>query len=374
MENLDVSLIEKTKIFWRENKLELDVYLIDLQHLWLLYLINKLEKIINEQKEKNEINSVVTKEIIEEFIEYTIIHFTAEEFLIKSSNFPEIDKHLNEHIMFIQKIKAYNNPSFYENLDNLIKLKVFLNSWLTHHISIEDKKLFYYYKKNINVNNFFQDKILEGEINLNKNVQEFYKLLSYFETEKALSDILIHNVSIIWSRYNLRTGIPLIDLQHLWLIYLIVQLDDFSNIEDQSKRLTFYRNVLDDLMIYISEHFETEENVMEIIGFKNLAQHKLSHQLFIKEVLKMKSEFDAGNLRTSDIISAKLIKLLKDWLFSHIVIHDKEFAKVCLPKSKEVSEYSKKHISEKKLHLKSQQFILYKSITAHNSYIKTKND
>ena len=366
MEKIDVFLVEQTKNIWKENRLELDVYVIDLQHLWLLFLINKLEKIVQDQKNNAQIIPSEIEKIITDFVHYTEYHFNAEELLIKSLNYTEIEKHIAEHKSFKEKIAYYNNPNFFSKHENIIQIKNYLNQWLMNHINIEDRKLISFYKTQIDINDFFQKKILEGEIELHKEVQHFYKILFRFQDDVFdLSKEYIRHVRIIWERYKLKTGIPIIDLQHLWLIYIIVKLEDSLKIEDQTKRLSIYKSILDELINYVNEHFQTEEIMMNVSDYKSSNEHREVHQSFVNEVVKIKKEFEMNANRTAEIIASKLLLMLKNWLFAHIIIHDKDFAKYASTNNQKLIEYSKRYTKEQGLHINSKQVLLYKAIVTN---------
>lgn len=81
--------------------------------------------------------------------------------------------------------------------------------------------------------------------------------------------------------------------------------------------------ILARLIAYTQEHFAREERQMERHHFPQLAAHKQQHVELMKEVLDMKSRFDAGSITVASQVST----LLRDWLSLHIRRNDKELVR-----------------------------------------------
>ena len=361
--NIELVLIEKTRKDWEEYKLQLDIYVIDLQHIWLLYLINKLDNIIHHYKlQPNIIVQKDIRDIIDSFAHYTQYHFSSEELLIRLDAYPNIEGHLKEHNNFIEQLRLYTQQESSQLLEYVSKIQKYLQDWLVNHINIEDRKLISYYKKQINIDNFFQKKVLSGEIELPKEIQSFYHILSMNDTSENIEEELIIQVKLIWNRYKLQTNIPIIDLQHSWLIYLITKLKNTLEIDTQKLRLSLYQSILEDVVSYVHEHFKMEEDLMQLIHYSDVKPHKGEHDRFLHEIIDIKEKFESSNERNSELLSSKLLKMLENWLYAHIVIHDQEFSKTCQNKKEEILQYAKSYIEKNNIYLKSKHLILYKAV------------
>ena len=107
---------------------------IDQQHQHLIHLLNQT----HEAMKKGESARVLSK-ILQELLDYTITHFSAEEKLMKSVNYPNISSHQQEHKFFTDKVK-----NFYEDYQKgkvalSSKVLLFLSDWVRNHIEKTDK-------------------------------------------------------------------------------------------------------------------------------------------------------------------------------------------------------------------------------------------
>jgi hemerythrin len=114
----------------------------DKQHQWLFELFNQIILHLAEEDPEEERRFLL--ELIGELEDYTRIHFTEEENLMKSLDFPDIDSHILEHRKFEQKVREFK--TLYTNaLGQKTGTEVFsfLREWLSDHILIRDNQ----YKK-----------------------------------------------------------------------------------------------------------------------------------------------------------------------------------------------------------------------------------
>ncbi len=124
-------------------KFSVDVSIIDEEHKKLIDILNKAI-IANEHND----NIEETKDMLNDMIEYTSMHFLTEETYMLKSKFPEYQSHRNEHLDFTNKIIM----SYHDLIsgDNQIANKVldYLKQWLADHIQVTDKQYIDYFKKN----------------------------------------------------------------------------------------------------------------------------------------------------------------------------------------------------------------------------------
>jgi hemerythrin-like metal-binding protein len=114
------------------DKYKLGIDVIDEQHQKLFDLIDKMCV-----EDEEDCSPKLMLEIISELKDYSLYHFKTEEEYFNKLNFKESKYHVNLHEIFIETIDFYyNNPKKL----NRIKIYSFLQSWIRHHILIEDKK------------------------------------------------------------------------------------------------------------------------------------------------------------------------------------------------------------------------------------------
>ena len=81
--------------------------------------------------------------------------------------------------------------------------------------------------------------------------------------------------------------------------------------------------VMKELVEYVMFHFKDEEGIMESINYPGLREHKMQHELFIKEILSSVNAYKNGK----QLIPNSFVRFLRDWLFNHILVDDKEWAR-----------------------------------------------
>lgn len=113
---------------------------------------------------------------------------------------------------------------------------------------------------------------------------------------------------LVWSN-DLNTGIDVIDSQHRRIVDFINQLGDARQAGDRAA----IGEVIEGMIDYTLSHFAFEESLMEDAGYEFLRGHKKVHELFVKRVAAMQTQFRAG-----DDVTEELHALLRRWLFSHI--------------------------------------------------------
>lgn len=119
---------------WGE-KYSLDVQDIDEQHKELFALFNKLDSSIEAGKEKE----VLIKEL-NDLIDFTIIHFVAEEKMMKEFSYVGYLEHKRVHDELIDEARALKEKYDKDQVELSGNASSFLTTWLTDHIIDMDKK------------------------------------------------------------------------------------------------------------------------------------------------------------------------------------------------------------------------------------------
>ena len=106
---------------------------IDTEHQRWIELFNNFYSGIAEGKPKERL-----EELILGMLDYTRYHFNSEEAFMQSINYPDIQKHKEEHAAFIGKIEEFHQK--FVNGKMLLSLEVtnFLKNWLVNHIKGSD--------------------------------------------------------------------------------------------------------------------------------------------------------------------------------------------------------------------------------------------
>ncbi len=111
--------------------LETDIEIIDNQHKRIVDYINELY----ETKDHHDKN--VTKNILDELVDYTISHFAFEESMMEQAGYPFLRPHIKIHELFIKKVNALYER-FEKGEDVTDEILTLLQKWLVNHIQKED--------------------------------------------------------------------------------------------------------------------------------------------------------------------------------------------------------------------------------------------
>lgn len=119
----------------------------------------------------------------------------------------------------------------------------------------------------------------------------------------------------------------------LWSNDFVVGVDTIDN---QHKGIFIRTNNLLDAMIlgkgkediveiieYIGEHFNTEENLMAKYNYISYVKQKTEHMLFIKYFFSIKRELETQGV--SSLLLIQTHQILYNWLKNHIANEDKKF-------------------------------------------------
>ncbi len=117
-------------------------------------------------------------------------------------------------------------------------------------------------------------------------------------------------------------GIELVDKQHKHLINLTNQLYN-ACLGDKAELEDTFKDVMKELVDYVMVHFKDEEKIMDQINYPDIKEHKQKHELFIKEILSSVSAYSSGK----QFVPNAFVRFLRDWLFNHILLTDKEMAR-----------------------------------------------
>ena len=113
-----------------------------------------------------------------------------------------------------------------------------------------------------------------------------------------------------------------VDKQHRHLVDLIKFLYN-ACLGGRAELEAKFRDVMKELVDYVMIHFKDEEAIMEQINYPGLKEHRQKHELFVKEILKSVNAYTNGK----QLVPNSFVRFLRDWLFNHILIDDKAWAR-----------------------------------------------
>lgn len=348
-------VVAKMRRFWREHDFTMGIDLIDAQHMWLIALIFHLEELLKASaRDDKQIDGV-----LKESVKYAQTHFRAEELLFEAAKYPEEAAHEKQHSNFVANIQNLAAKSE-ENAANLGK---FLQNWLVQHIKKEDIAYCNFLRQaGFDANGYFQTVVASGsEFELSDQQLELHAAITQNnEIVPGVSDVVLAEIRRLWRSYSIRLYVPMIDMQHLWLIKMVVELEVALK-EGYEKRAHLLGEMLPEVKRYVHEHFSAEEAMMDSLGFETRAGHKKQHAAFVKTIEEHNTDYGAGTRSAATL----LVKDLKEWLLSHILIEDAKFAKLCREKNADALQISKQLITEKKVQFKKAQILLYQYVTGN---------
>ena len=121
-------------------------------------------------------------------------------------------------------------------------------------------------------------------------------------------------------------GIAQIDKQHKQLFDAVNELHEAMTKGHGKEQI---QATLDRLISYAVTHFTDEEAEMRRAGYTKLSQHQAEHKALTDKVSYYRQTLRAGNLA----ITLEAMRFLGQWLRSHILHEDMDFARFCEAKS-----------------------------------------
>jgi hemerythrin-like metal-binding protein len=131
-------------------------------------------------------------------------------------------------------------------------------------------------------------------------------------------------MTIAWTA-ELETGLRQIDLQHQELVDLI---NEAALAHEQGRATEMLERILPKLSGYIIFHFSTEETLLASAGVTGVhaTAHRQMHHEFTDRIKQLKQASAEGNANALP----ELVEYLQRWLVNHIMVTDKELARLIL--------------------------------------------
>lgn len=126
---------------------------------------------------------------------------------------------------------------------------------------------------------------------------------------------------ITW-KTNYSVGVNILDSQHKEIIKLINELYDSMK---SGKTQNVIQGIVNSLEIYAEYHFQTEEELLEKTGYKEIENHKKFHNEYVNELVLLKNQVFEGSTIS---INFTLTNFLSNWWNNHILIEDMKYVKI----------------------------------------------
>ncbi|HPF36346.1 MAG TPA: bacteriohemerythrin [Candidatus Krumholzibacteria bacterium] len=119
-------------IVWNES-FEIGVEAMDEQHKRLVEIYNELHAAMMRGKAHKQMN-----EILKQLVNYTEMHFAAEEKFMASVEFEDLERHATEHEQLLDKIRVFQKKMELDQERITKPVLKFLEFWLRSHIQGKD--------------------------------------------------------------------------------------------------------------------------------------------------------------------------------------------------------------------------------------------
>jgi hemerythrin len=125
-----------TKIFTWYDKFSVNNEEIDNQHKVLFDIFNRLYESCVENQFYLGVELLVSE--LEYYAKY---HFTSEEKYMRDTGYKNIERHIEEHKLFTDKISMLKSAGHINDYEHSKELVIYLWEWILKHIMVEDKKI-----------------------------------------------------------------------------------------------------------------------------------------------------------------------------------------------------------------------------------------
>ncbi len=119
---------------------------------------------------------------------------------------------------------------------------------------------------------------------------------------------------IKWSN-NDKCKVKIIDHQHAEIVQVINKIHNNLKKDNSLETIKFSENLLK----FLKEHFDSEEQLMRKFNDPNFISHKLEHERMYKKTEKYLSNV----INKNDKIDFEFLKSFRHWMFNHLDFNDK---------------------------------------------------
>jgi hemerythrin len=116
-------------------------------------------------------------------------------------------------------------------------------------------------------------------------------------------------------------NIEKIDQQHKQFIKAVTKLEK-AMLKGESK--TVMSDIFRELTIFLTDHFQAEEKIFELITYPEAESHKEAHRGFIQKVNTFKNDFEDEKIG----LAVEIMNFMSDWVENHIKNVDRKYAEL----------------------------------------------
>lgn len=106
---------------------------IDAEHALQMQLLDALSQALSEGGD-----FASTRHILEQFIEFSDMHFLSEQLIMRLHSYPAYETHLEEHTQLMKKVRDIREAIVHGEKVSSLQLILELRDWLISHIVTED--------------------------------------------------------------------------------------------------------------------------------------------------------------------------------------------------------------------------------------------
>lgn len=358
-EIFDPFFLESLHKQWLDDHLTLGAEVIDAQHLWLVGLILKMEWLLKSAATQQ--RSAKLHSYGNEVLQFLSAHIELEELVMRTAEMPQIDDIAREHAELLAKLREAlpkDETAVQEKMAGFVQV---VKMWINRHIKIDDPRWKVQLGKKHHSPNEFVRAVLKDALAEDESAHSllYKQLMVQHEVIPGIRKETLDDLFLLWKRFDVKTNLPLLDMQHLWLFKMVVEVEGMLHIAFEQRRAHLER-VLGELLDYVDVHFRSEEQLMEKLGYKEEKNHHKLHEDFKRMVAKLKQEYDGGNHHSL----SSLVTLLRQWLLTHIVIEDIKFARFCEADPQKSLNASRLLIRDENIAVPRDQTLIYMYIMA----------
>ncbi len=149
MERILITRGKRDMFNWKDN-FSVNIRSIDEQHMELFRLGTNLYNLVSVKDGVDRYDEIMS--VVSELANYTVEHFTFEEGMMKTNDYPNFNEHKVQHDAFIDKIKSIKSEEVDMRQRKVaMDLIVFVANWIEKHILVTDMQ----YKEFLNEKGVF---------------------------------------------------------------------------------------------------------------------------------------------------------------------------------------------------------------------------
>lgn len=131
-------------------------------------------------------------------------------------------------------------------------------------------------------------------------------------------------------------NIKKIDDQHREWINIYHEIISYrENHRNEPDYNEYMQIIISKMYSYARYHLKYEENFMKKVGYPALTEHKMQHRVLDSSI----TDFFTDLFKGEEISDEKLISTIKNWIYSHIMEHDKKISEYIVRNNIDYNRY-----------------------------------